>query len=177
RVLISADLRVGARVRLYIEGKSAVLTERTLPGGRRPSDADDADLQNAYLELRIPGALPLALRAGRQELSFGKQRLVSPLDWANTRRTFEGLRSTALRGKWSLDAFWTRPVRVLKSDFNRRDSSVAFFGAYLQKKSGAAPGFDFYWFGLARPVPPGSPGAVREHRQTFGGRIAGRAGK
>jgi hypothetical protein len=27
---------------------------------------------------------------GRQELLYGAQRLISPLDWANTRRTFEG---------------------------------------------------------------------------------------
>src|SRR3989338_1212679 len=95
RALANADLHLGTNLRLFAEAKSAVLTNRSLPGGRRPIDADDLDLQQAYLELAFPvGTGALAGRVGRQELLFGKQRLVSPLDWSNTRRSFEGVRAT-----------------------------------------------------------------------------------
>jgi hypothetical protein len=33
---------------------------------------------------------PAYVRVGRQELLYGSQRLISTLDWANTRRTFQG---------------------------------------------------------------------------------------
>ena len=36
----------------------------------------------------------LTLRPGRQMLLFGKQRLVSPLDWSNTMRAWDGVSST-----------------------------------------------------------------------------------
>lgn len=49
-------------------------------------------------------------RVGRQELLYGEQRLISPLDWANTRRTFDGAKIWYASKDWNLDGFWTRPV-------------------------------------------------------------------
>ena len=36
----------------------------------------------------ISGGATVTLRGGRQDLLFGAQRLIGPLDWSNTRRTF-----------------------------------------------------------------------------------------
>ncbi|HMF12983.1 MAG TPA: alginate export family protein, partial [Gemmataceae bacterium] len=50
-------------------------------------DIDRSDLLNAFVDLKV-GELqdqPIYVRVGRQELLYGSQRLVSPLDWANTR--------------------------------------------------------------------------------------------
>ena len=44
-----------SRFRVYVEGKSALATDRDLSGGRRPLDEDSLDLQNAFLD--IHGAL------------------------------------------------------------------------------------------------------------------------
>ena len=55
---------------------------------------------------------PVYFRGGRQELLYGSQRLISPLDWANTRRTFEGYKGFYRSAKFDLDAFWVRPVIV-----------------------------------------------------------------
>jgi hypothetical protein len=176
RFLVSADLHIGPAARLYIEGKSAVLTDRNLPGGRRPSDADDLDLQNGYAEVTArPGIATLSGRIGRQELLFGKQRLISPLDWANTRRTFDGLRGTATVRSWTVDAFFTHPVRVLKSSFNTWDGSVDFFGLYAQKKAGRFQATDLYWLGLNRPNATFNGTTGDEHRHTLGVRFSAKA--
>ncbi len=92
RLLLHADIRVGDHVRFYVEGKTALATDRNLPGGRRPFDIDTADLLNAFVDLSVPvsDAGDFTFRVGRQELLFGKQRLVSPLPWGNSLRTFEG---------------------------------------------------------------------------------------
>ena len=178
RVLLNADLHLGKRLRSFVEAKSAVLTDRNLPGGRRPADADDIDLQNAYLELSLApaAALGITVRAGRQELLFGKQRLVSPLDWANTRRTFDGARGTATIRDWTLDGFFVRPVRVVKSGFNRWDRDTDFFGLHTARKPGRAPGLEAYWLMLRRETAAFNGTAGPESRHTFGARLAGTVG-
>ena len=176
RVLLSADLHVGKRLRGFVEAKSALLTDRNLPGGRRPVDADDIDIQNAYLELSLaPAAVGITVRAGRQELLFGKQRLVSPLDWANTRRTFDGARGTATFQGMTLDWFFVRPVLVVKSGFNRWDRRTEFFGLHAARKPGRVPGLEGYWFMLRREAATFNGTAGPERRHTFGARLAGTA--
>lgn len=178
RVLLNADLHLGTRLRGFVEAKSAVLTDRNLPGGRRPVDADDFDLQNGYLEVSLAPAagVGVAARAGRQELLFGRQRLVSPLDWANTRRTFDGARGTAKLGAWTLDGFYVRPVRVVKSRFNRWDGGTDFFGLYAANKPARGPGLDAYWLMLRREAAAFNGTTGRERRHTLGARLAGKVG-
>ena len=121
RIRLHGDLVLGPYLRVFVEGKSALSTNRNLPGGLRTLDVDAADLQNVFVDLKIPfenGAS--TLRFGRQELQFGRQRLVSPLNWSNTRpRMFDGFRGAVEFGTWRLDGFHTKFVKVRKYAFNR----------------------------------------------------------
>src|SRR5690606_13625828 len=86
RVRLHCDWQFRPRARVFVEGLSALATGRSLPGSLRSLDVDSADIKNAFLDI-VPmgaGSKKLTLRAGRQELEFGRQRLVSPLDWSNT---------------------------------------------------------------------------------------------
>ena len=49
RLRLHGSLRVHD-FRLFVEGKSALITDRSLAGGRRTLDVDALDLQNAFLE-------------------------------------------------------------------------------------------------------------------------------
>ena len=84
-MLLHADLRLGKKVRFFAEGKTALATDRTLPGGRRPLDVDEGDLQQAFVDVKttLSDKSDMTFRFGRQELLFGKQRLVSPLPWGS----------------------------------------------------------------------------------------------
>jgi hypothetical protein len=77
-------------------------------------DKNRFDIQNAFVDLKIleRDDKPVWFRVGRQELNFGSQRLISPLDWANTRRNFEGLRINSPGATWDLDAWLTHPVNT-----------------------------------------------------------------
>ncbi len=67
----------------------------------------------------------------RQELQYGRQRLVSPLDWANSRRTFDVARASVRHGSWNIDGFWGMLVPVRKYEFNTsRRGDTDFYGVY-----------------------------------------------
>ena len=83
--------------------------------------ADRLDFHQAYLDVRSPasGPVPISVRIGRQKLVYGSQRMVSPLEWVNTARVFDGARIGVGAGAGrKLDAFATRLVPVAPTAFN-----------------------------------------------------------
>lgn len=123
-------------VRGYIEFIDAAIAQNELPP--LLIDQDRTDLLNYFVDLKLPftpeGTNAFA-RAGRQELLYGEQRLISPLDWANTRRTFDDTIKLFSRGKnWDIDGFWGRPSLVDGDDFNQADQSQWFGGIYTTYK-------------------------------------------
>lgn len=178
RLRFHGDLVAGRHFRFFAEGKSALSTGRDLPGGLRIVDVDSIDLQNAFLDLNLPfqeGSF--TFRSGRQELHFGKQRLVSPLDWANTRpRMFDGFRGILRKGRWRVDGFWSRFVRVQKYSFNQNDSGTEFFGLYAIGRLPAKLTVDLYWLGLDRNSSVWGGVAGEELRHTLGAHFGGPIG-
>ncbi|HEY3129545.1 MAG TPA: alginate export family protein [Acidobacteriota bacterium] len=178
RVRLHQDLHVGQSFRFFVEAKSALLgPDRQLPGGRRTSDVDTVDLQNAFIDLRIPfgGNTTLTLRPGRQELAFGRERLVGIADWTNTRKTFDGVRGIAKLGWWRVDTFWARPVRIKKYAFNGNSTDTNFFGAYAVGKIPTTNlVLDVYWLGLDRSNSALGSFVAKENRHTIGARTGGK---
>ncbi len=180
RALVSADLHAGSHLRLFAQGKSSFATARDLAGGRRPSDVDEIDMHQLYAEVLAwphgkDGGV-LALRGGRLEMAYGRERLVSALDWANTKRSFDGVVAGYSGRRGSVTAFWARPVVVRLYHADRRDSTVALFGVYATlPATRLALGTEVYWTGQRRDSGSvGWNGTVgRERRQTVGVRLWG----
>ncbi len=83
--------------------------------------ADRLDFHQAYLDVGSPasGSVPVTVRIGRQKLVYGSQRMVSPLEWVNTARVFDGARIGVGAGPGrKLDAFATRLVPVTPTGLN-----------------------------------------------------------
>ena len=91
----------------------------------------------------------MTFRFGRQELLYGAQRLISPLDWSNTRRTFEGFSLLTKGDFWDIDAFATRPVNIFPDAQDRPDSSRVFSGVYATYHGCEDATFEAYWLYLA----------------------------
>ena len=106
------DLKHSDWVRVYVEMIDASIYNNDLPV--TGIDENRWDLQNAFVDLKIleRDDKPVWFRVGRQELLFGSQRLVSPLDWANTRRNYEGLRLNSPGTTWDWDAWLVNPVNT-----------------------------------------------------------------
>ena len=77
-----------------------------------PPFQDRWDLRQAYVELGSIEKGPM-LRAGRQEINLGDDRLVGSTNWSNAARTFDAVRAGYKWGKYRVDAFASSVV-VLK---------------------------------------------------------------
>jgi hypothetical protein len=149
RLLAHVDLHFGERARLFVEVKSAGSTDQHVFDDTRPLDVDWFDLQNGFLEL---AGESLRFRLGRQELAFARQRLVSPLDWANARRTFDGATLEWTRGDWHATGFATRPVRVRPDDGNDyRPDIETFYGVHATRSATSETArLDLYAYGIEK---------------------------
>ena len=183
RFLAHADLHLGPALRGFVQLKSALEDGRA--GGPRPSDADEFDVQQAFVDVKLPAGFlgegaAVTLRGGRQDLVYGAHRLIGPLDWANVRRTFEGGKaSVAFSKQHTLDLFWVRPVIVDKEEPNVGDGDTSFAGIYdvlslpnlIKPESGAK--LELYGLVLNRTDASFfAEGVADEDRYTVGGRLS-----
>src|SRR5262249_29251439 len=92
RSRVYGDLWYKDVVRIYAEFLDAQSYNNDL--ALRPIDKDQSDFLNLFADIKLweIDGNPIYARIGRQELLYGSQRLISPLDWANTLRTFEGVK-------------------------------------------------------------------------------------
>ena len=128
RMRAYADARLGRYLRGYVE-----IIDARKSGGRLPArgiEVARGDILNGFGEIGAPVAGGHAfLRGGRQELLFGAQRLISPLNWGNTRRNFDGIRGGYRKGAFAVDAWFTNP-RVIRARDRDRNSRTDFSGLY-----------------------------------------------
>jgi len=152
RYMAHADLRVGEHLRGFVQLQSSLEDGRT--GGPRPTDEDKLDLHQAFGEGKIGiGDLgTFSLRAGRQEVSYGSQRIVSVRESPNVRRSFDGVRATVAAGGWQLDGIGLLSARTDRGQFDdSADYGERLWGAYATGPVvGDALGLDLYLLGLRR---------------------------
>ena len=134
RTRLYANLEVGERFRFYGEYIDAESNYENFPP--RNIEVNRSDMLNLFGDGKLieGDSGDLWVRVGRQELLYGQQRLISPLDWANTRRTFEGVKAFWKGTDWDIDAFWTRPVIINPTKFDSADQSQNFSGVYATYK-------------------------------------------
>jgi hypothetical protein len=144
RLRLFANAEIGQIGRVYVEGIYAESAfEDFAP---RAIEVNRGDLLNAFGELNLWQCCDesLKLRVGRQELLYGSERLISPLDWANTRRTFDGAKLMWKSPDWNVDLFYTQPVAVDPNDFDEPIDEQDFFAGWATYKGKKDHTFDFY---------------------------------
>ena len=178
RTRVHADLIMEDDARIFVEGLSAdVHGKQTGDAPPAAIDKNDWDFLNAFIEL-IDGP-GFRMRYGRTELQYGAQRLVSPLDWGNTRRTFEGGVLQFKDGPRSTDFFVTHPVVVDPRHDDESNESRWFSGLYNTWALEGGRTADAYLLHLHEGDPvivsgAGSLGGADVY--TVGGRSAGKEG-
>jgi hypothetical protein len=177
---LHADLHVHDWLRGFVQVNGAYSTDRGLPGGNRLLDRDPFSLEQAFVDLNTGlGDLGKGtLRVGRQQYQFGKQRLVSPLPWANTLRRWDGGTAIYRGGDWVGTGFFSYFAPTRKDEFNRSDTDRPFWGVYVSGKPGTrVQGLDFYYLGYGnRKAPTWNGTTGDETRHTLGVRVSGGAG-
>jgi hypothetical protein len=180
RIRLHADARLFPALRFFVEGRSAFSYDRDIAtpdgSGKRPIDEDSLDLENAFGDITVGGDVKATARIGRQEMNYGSQRVIGVLDWANTRRTFDGARLIVTGDGWRVDAFATRLVQIQRYEFN--DGYIGgqdFYGIYATKNfKDVGATLDVY--ALNRLKHNTSTNTVDDNRDTLGARLNGKFG-
>jgi Alginate export len=154
RTRIYADYKVNKRFRLFAEGLDAGSSyENFAPRG---IEVQQLDAQNLFADVALYDEKDgkLVARGGRQELLLGAQRLASPLDWANTRRTFEGGRLTWSDSDQTTDFLLLRPMNLNVKKFDSPNQDQVLYGMYNSNKAilGKDAPIDTYYFGFENDV-------------------------
>jgi len=87
------------------------------------------DLRVGFAEVGSSAA-PVAARLGRQEISFGEQRLLGPLPWVNTGRSWDAARGILRAKAFQVDVFAASIVRSLPDEFDKSGNGNRLYGAY-----------------------------------------------
>lgn len=179
RTRLYGDLWYRDQFRLFVEGLYAESFNFDL--NPLPIDIDRGEFLNLFVDVKIAQLEEGSayLRVGRQELLYGSQRLISPLEWANTRRTFQGIKGFYTGKDWDVDLFWVQPVLVNRGDWDSVDNNQNLFGAWATHKVRPGTSQDFYYLyrDNTNPTATGSGGVKGgSYTHTLGTRAFGQQG-
>jgi len=142
----SSDSFMLSQMRLYfkkeIQANSTIkltLQDARKLGAVEPGN-DDGGLGIYELYWRYSLTEFAALKIGRQTLSYGKQRLISPLGWSNQGRSFEGI-----KGLFNLDGFGKLDTFFMTTSETQIDTDESrFSGVYFMAKNEVV-NYDLYY--------------------------------
>lgn len=116
--------------------------EEATPAAGAPGDDEGLDLHQGYLEISDIADAPWNLRAGRQEITFGSERLVGTANWANVGRSFD-----ALLTSYDTDAFVGTAFASMADKIESTSNDAQYFGGlYLTWKQFPGGVLDGYYF-------------------------------
>jgi hypothetical protein len=181
RVLPHFDLHLSNHFRIYNEFQFDYTDFRN--GGPRPGlDEDRGDIHQLFFDVGsdVRTGNGVQLRAGRQELVYGRGRLLDNNEGPNVKLSFDGFKASVDTRGGNVDFFAVKPVNPSPGFFD--DAPVhgqSLWGVYgsnifvgLNK-----PRADIYYIGFDNKNASYDVGAGREIRHTFGGRFAQPVGK
>lgn len=115
------------KLRFFVEGQDARVFG--YDQGPRPTNMQNtADFRQAWVQ--YGGDQGWRVRAGRQELIFGEQRLVGSSAWGNVGRTFDALRVGYQSGTKRFDWFASSVVKPVSGQFDHWATNNKFSGFY-----------------------------------------------
>lgn len=139
RLRVNLKLLAYEQVSFFVQPQDARLLGSEFPVSSRE---EDTGLHQGYIEVRKPGGAPVSFKIGRQELSYGDQRLVSPLDWHQIGRTWDGVSLRLEPGFGWIDLVATRTEAPGKLEDHQE-----FYGVYGSFREVEAHEFDLYALG------------------------------
>lgn len=156
RVRLGVEWQPDEWVRIALQGQDTreAFSKRVNVPLQNGAEGDDTfDLRLASIELGNPKHF--SVKAGRQVLSYGDERLVGPLEWQNFSRTFDAVKLHYQTPTWWLDAFTSSVVRIRRSQFNVSDwiddgstRNQFFSGLYFSSQAIPFQTTDLYAFHL-----------------------------
>ena len=119
RIRLDFSFRYAKNVRLFLQLQDAhaFLTQYKDSDFPLSSPIEDTmDIRQLYLEWLNIGGSPIGFRVGRQQISYGDQRVFGPGNWGNTGRYAWDAAMLIINTKWVEADLWTGSNLLYKSD-------------------------------------------------------------
>lgn len=132
RLRIGLDIGPNSWFRAFIQARDSEVIGAN-PKNVTSSMKDVFDLSQAYIEFRNGESGWFSLKTGRQELSFGDERLIGRSNWSNASRSFDAVRLTVGTQDVGalLDLFAASVVKNYPTSFDKVQSGRDFYGVNL----------------------------------------------
>ncbi len=184
RVRVGLTIKPLPWFKIYAQGQDAreINSDRPDFPGVFGAEGDDAfDLRQGYFEFGNAKEFPLTLRAGRQVLSYGDERVIGAFDWNNIGRTFDAVKLRWEEKMWWLDAFVSSVVVPERGSYNQSDlfngneteREQIFSGLYFNTVALGPQSIDLYALHLHENLPLAKGDT---NFATFGVRIVSKPG-
>ena len=170
RYLVHADVHSGKRFRLFTQLQSSFVNDKA--SGASPVDDNALELHQAFADVYVGKGF--TTRLGRQELSFGSQRLVSVREAPNNRQSFDAGRLLYRSGKLQADAFFAYYVAARKGILNDKplNKDTKFWGAYFTlNQLPVVHNIDLYYLGIDKTKAIFDDATGKETRHSVGTRL------
>jgi hypothetical protein len=128
RLRLNASVTPSKQLSLQAQVQDARVAKKTVGPTGAPFKAA-IDLRMAFADVGSSTG-PVSVRAGRQELVYGEQRLIGHVSWLNAARTFDGVKATFRTNAFAADVFATSVVRILDDAFDKSGNGNRFAGVY-----------------------------------------------
>lgn len=176
RFLLHADFHAGKFFRAFVQTQSSLADGRIDPS---PVDQDPLEVHQAFADFNFVNekSKKFILRAGRQELTYGSQRLVAVRDGPNNRQSFDGVKLMTAKDNISGDFFYSHFVVARDGIFDDHSSKDRqLWGSYFViNKVPVIKNIDVYYLGYKRTKASFNDGAGKETRHSVGTRIWGKS--
>ncbi len=177
RTRLMLDANLSESIRAFVQLQDSRIWD-SLPANRWSiTFRDEFDVRQAYVDFKVKEiSEALTLRLGRQELSYGDQRLVGAFDWSNVTQSFDAIKLIYTDKKYSIDAFLSEKVNIDRANPNNwYDDNEGFHGVYATYKGLDKHLIDLYYLyrNTSEPVAFGPSGSRKLNESTVGLRFKG----
>jgi len=174
-----------------VEGRSSLAQgddrfAATAPVARKGDgpESDRIDLHQAYFTFGNHKEFPVSLKVGRQELSYGEERLIGAFGWNNIGRVFDAAKVRWQNAWFGVDFFTSRVVIPEDNRFNVNNDYDWFSGFYATSPKIPKHTLDFYFLSrnaspsaLTAEPSPQSPQPSARDIYTYGVRLKSKLGE
>lgn len=174
RFLLHTDWRFSKNVRAFVQVQSSLASSRPIT---TPVEENPLDLHQAFVDVSAfdTDHTSMTFRVGRQELSYGSQRLISVRENPNNRQAFDAAKIMYKTKDVNLDLFYSHYVLAKKGVFDDGfNKDTRLWGAYSTFKSvPVLGGIDAYYLGFYKKSALFADVNGRELRHSVGSRVFG----
>lgn len=180
RIRLMLDANISESLRTFVQLQDSRIWDSAPANRFSTAFRDEFDLRQAYVDFKLKEIAKvldtLTLRAGRQELAYGDERLVGGFNWSNVAQTFDAVKLMYADKNFSIDGWLGEKVPIDRANSNNwYDDDEGFHGAYASYKGIDKHKLDLYYLyrNTSEPVAFGPSGSRKLNESTVGFRLRG----